>query len=102
MKNQIHRVGNVLSSGRLFARKERWRTPTQASIERLEARIAPASVITITAGASGSGSQDAAFLSNGGKLLFAAPDVGGNTLSTGALLAIAANADITIQATDSI
>src|SRR5262249_40087016 len=64
--------------------------------------LAPATSITILPGASGTGSQDATFLANNGQLLFADPDVGANTLSTGALTAIAATNDIIVQATDHI
>src|SRR5258708_7635924 len=70
--------------------------------ERLEARLAPATSITVLPGVSGSGSQDAAFLGNNGQLLFNAPDVGANTLSTGALAAVASTNNIVVQATDHI
>src|SRR5207247_1233065 len=68
------------------------------TLERLEDRLAPATSITILPGASGSGSQDSAFLASSGQLLFSAPDVGLNTLSTGALASIGPTRDIVVQA----
>jgi hypothetical protein len=71
-------------------------------LERLEDRTLPATSITIMAGASGTGSQDTAFLAHNGQLLFADPDAGGNTLSTGALTAISATSNILVEATQTI
>jgi hypothetical protein len=82
--------------------RSRWPRRPLLFLEPLEDRLAPATSITVVPGASGSGSQDAAFLANNGQLLFNAPDAGGNTLSTGALTSIAATNDIVVQATDHI
>src|SRR5262245_14719566 len=71
-------------------------------VEGLEARNLLATSITVIAGAVGTGAQDAAFFANHGVLLFNAPDVGANTLSTGALAAVAATSDIVVGATGSI
>lgn len=76
--------------------------PALPRLEWLEARTLPATSITILPGAAGTGSQDATFIGHGGQLLFADPDVGANTLSTGALASIASTADILVQATSSI
>ena len=76
--------------------------PVRLFLECLEDRLAPATTIAVLSGAAGSGSQDATFLANNGKLLFADSNIGGNTLSTGALASIAANRDIVVQATQTI
>jgi hypothetical protein len=91
---------------KLFARPARTarRAPARfrPRLEALEDRLAPATAITVLPGASGSGAQDSAFLANNGQLLFSAPDVGANTLSTGALAAVAPTNNIVVQATDHI
>jgi len=56
-----------------------------------------ASSITVVPGASGSGTQDANLLADG-QILFADPDLGGNTLSTGALTSVPAFSNIVVQA----
>jgi autotransporter-associated beta strand protein len=71
-------------------------------LEALEDRLAPATSITVIPGASGSGSQDSAFLASSGQLLFAAPDAGPNTLSTGAMASIGANNNIVVDANQTI
>src|SRR5947209_18570162 len=63
-------------------------------VERLEDRLAPAANVTILPGASGSGALDATFLGHGGQLLFADPDVGGDTLSVGALQSVGSASNI--------
>ncbi len=72
-----------------------------AQVEALEDRRMLASSITIVPGASGTGTQDANLLADG-QILFADPDVGGNTLSSGALASIAAATNITVQSTGTI
>jgi outer membrane biosynthesis protein TonB len=60
-----------------------------------------ASSITVIVGANGTGTQDANLTADG-QILFADPDLGGNTLSTGALASIAATTNIIVQATSTI
>jgi hypothetical protein len=95
--NLIHGTHRRRPRGRPLARSTR-----PMLLEQLETRLAPAANITIIAGASGTGDQDAAFLANGGQLLFAAPDTTNNTLSTGALTSIGATTNIIVQATNTI
>ncbi len=73
----------------------------RSAIEPLEARIAPATTITIIAGTAGSGTQDANLMEDG-KILFGDADNGANTISTGALASIPAGTSILIQAADAI
>lgn len=58
-----------------------------------------ATSITVIVGAAGTGTQDANFIADG-QILFADPDIGGNTLSTGALVSVCC--DIVVQATSTI
>jgi hypothetical protein len=59
-----------------------------------------ATSITVIVGANGSGTQDANLTADG-QILFADPDIGGNTLSTGALASIN-SFDILVEATSTI
>lgn len=70
---------------------------TEAAGEQLETRVLPAANIHVIAGALGTGSQDANLTADG-LIAFADPSIGGDTLSTGALMSLAQNQDITIQA----
>src|SRR5438552_3213902 len=101
LRKWLSQVVNT-AGGRRPARLPSRRQRLPMWLEQLEARLAPATAITVLPGPSGSGSQDPAFLASNGQLLFAAPNVGGNTLSTGALAAVTATSDIVVQATDHI
>lgn len=70
---------------------------TEAAGELLETRVLPAANIHVIAGALGTGSQDTNLTADG-LIAFADPSIGGDTLSTGALMSLAQNQDITIQA----
>ncbi len=67
-------------------------------LEALEDRTLLASSITVIAGVFGSGTQDAVLLSQGGQIVFADPDLGANTVSTGALASLPPTADVRIEA----
>jgi len=60
-----------------------------------------ASAINIVVGVNGSGTQDANLTADG-KILFGDPSIGGNTVSSGALLALGAGVDVVIQSNASI
>jgi len=91
-----------LQNGRRVSRRSRRGRQTWAPrVERLEQRLVLAASITVVVGASGSGTQDTNLLADG-QILFADSDLGGNTLSTGALAAVPATTDITVQATATI
>src|SRR5262249_8173082 len=72
-------------------------------VTRLEDRTVPASTITVTVGANGSGSLDG-FLFDATPCVITAADGGNNpgTLSPGALAAVAATVDITVAAQNGI
>ncbi len=72
-----------------------------ARIETLESRHMLASSITIVPGASGTADQDANLLADG-LIAFADPDIGGNTLSSGALAAFDGTANMVVESTGTI
>jgi hypothetical protein len=71
-------------------------------LETLEDRLAPASIVNVVVGASGSGNADSTFLAHNGTL--AAGDLPNQVvnLSTGALTSIGANGDISVTAQTAI
>lgn len=70
-------------------------------LESLEDRHLLAASINIVEGEAGTGDQDANLLADG-QILFADPDIGGNTLSTGALRALDTSMDIVVQSRGTI
>lgn len=66
-------------------------------LEQLEDRHLLATALNIIPGLSGDGDQDANLLADG-QILFADPDTTNNTVTTGALAALAANQDIVLEA----
>ena len=70
-------------------------------LEQLEERLTPVGAISIINAVSGTGTLDANLLADGA-IVFVDPDAGGNTLSSGALAAVAATTNIVVQATTSI
>src|SRR5438309_526234 len=100
-------LNRLVNSSRKDRRSDRSRGssrtgPTQRlMLEPLEDRTLLAASITVIVAASGTGTQDANLLADG-QILFSDPDLGANTVSTGALAQIAATTNITIQATNSI
>ncbi len=73
----------------------------QARIEALESRHMLASSITVVPGTVGTGDQDFNLLADG-QILFGDADIGGNTLSTGALSAVTAATLIVVESTGTI
>jgi hypothetical protein len=66
------------------------------AVEHLETRVLPAATINVIQGLAGTGTQDANLAD--GTINFADADIGGNTITTGELEALAQNSDILIQA----
>lgn len=78
-----------------FSRPRPTRRPLR--VEPLEDRVLLASQITVIVGEAGSGDQDANLLADS-MILFADPDLGANTLSTGALAMLDGSADVIVEA----
>ncbi len=93
----LERVWRAPRRRRLARRGER-----RPRLEVLEDRTLPAANLTIIAGPSGAGAQDATFLADNGQLPFTAPDVGADTLSTGALASLGAGTELVVRATQAI
>src|SRR5262245_39266085 len=79
------------------------RLTASLAVTRLEDRALPASSITVTVGANGSGSLDA-FLSDGTPGIITTADGGSNpgTLSTGSLAAVSSARDISVSSSNAI
>src|SRR3712207_9342610 len=98
LRDLVGRTDRRASKSRLARTKLKWDGLT---LERLEDRTAPAANLTIVEGAAGSGDQDANLLADG-QILFADADVGANTVSTGALVQLASNQSVLVQASSTI
>jgi hypothetical protein len=94
------RISSRRRAARPVARRlGRW---FRGRVEALEHRRLLAATVAVVPGSIGAGSLDSTFITNGGMLPLATPDVGSDTLSAGALASIGPASDIVVDAQGAI